>query len=319
MSSLFRQTDDIFFFRHPELVDPDTGQRRLLTRAPDDRHLRQEWMVIYRELERAENEGYEVCELNGSLQRCPISGSGENPEKLVSEKAMLRLHAAQEAINYSKEILSFGAGNQRDALETTQFNSNYRLRAARYNHFFNIPQEVVDLAEKNQEAFIAAKAELTQGGNCGEHAYVVYDYLRRKFPDEHIQISQKDGLDHAFVIIGDPSTDSDQELVVADSWPTDPTPVLWEDHFAYTSDKKKLLKKAESKGDSRNYKQEMIDAGLSLKEDALKFIEQSLDKEETNKQVNDGLGKWIWEHSDSAETKYDYISNSHSSFSRPSE
>lgn len=305
MSSLFGQADDIFFSRHPELVDSVTGQRRGLTLEPRDREFREEWMEIYRGLERAENEGYTACDVGGIIQRCPLSEE-VNPTKVVSEKAMNRLKAAREAIDYAKEKFPYGAGNQSEALDSSSFNSYFRMKTARNNSAFAISPEVEKIAQENPAAFLAAKAELTKGGNCGEHARVVYDYLRRKYPDEHIQIAQKEGLDHAFVIIGDPA-EKDNELVVADAWPTNPTPVLWEDHFAYTSDKKKLLNHASSKGDSRNYKQEMLDAGLSLNDTGRKLIEESLTKEETEKKIESGSGDWIWEHSDTAETRYDYI------------
>lgn len=244
--------------------------------------------------------------VDSPVETCPL----QNNEKAVSEKAMKRLQAAQEAINYTKGVFSHGAGNQIEALNSSKFNSYFRMKAARNNKAFNIPEEVVILAQNNPEAFVAAKAELSKGGNCGEHAYVVYDYLRRKYPDEHIQIAQQEGFDHAFVIIGDPSKEGDNELVVADAWPTDPTPVLWEDHFAYTSDKKKLLNHASSNGDSRDYKQEMFDAGLSFNDEGTKLTENSYDQKKTDEEIKSGKGKWIWEHPDTAaDTKYDYVTS----------
>ncbi len=311
MSSLFGQADDIFFSRHPELVNPETGQRRSLTMAPRDSVLRQEWTEIYRALERAENEGYSVCDVGGIIQRCPLNEENR-PKKIVSEKEMKRLQAAQEAIDYAKRVFSQGAGNQSEALDSSNFNSYFRMKTTRDNEAFTITPEVLKLAQENPQAFVAAKAELSKGGNCGEHAYVVYDYLRRKYPDQHIQIAQQEGFDHAFVIIGDPSKEGDSELVVADAWPTDPTPVLWEDHFAYTPDREKLLNHGSSKGDARDYKQEMFDAGLSLNEKGGKLVGKSYSEEKTNEEIASGKDSgWIWDHSDTAAgTKYDYVTTS---------
>lgn len=234
---------------------------------------------------------------------------GSSCSKKVSKQAKARLNAAQEAIDYAKAKFSYGAGNQKEALDSSKFNSYFRMKIARDNSAFTITPEVEKLAKENPEAFIAAKAELSKGGNCGEHAYVVYDYLRQKYPEENIQIAQQEGFDHAFVIIGNPKEEKDSELVVADAWPTNPTPVLWEDHFAYTSDKEKLLNHASSKGDDRDYKQEMLDAGLSLNDKGKKQVEKSYTEEKTKKEIKSGSGGWIWEHSDTYtnKTKYDYV------------
>ncbi|MBF0234162.1 MAG: hypothetical protein HQK65_14160 [Desulfamplus sp.] len=83
MSSLFGQADDIFFSRHPELVNPETGQRRSLTMTHRDSALRQEWMGIYRALERAENEGYGGCDVGGVIQRCPLDKENRPKEEGV--------------------------------------------------------------------------------------------------------------------------------------------------------------------------------------------------------------------------------------------
>ncbi len=307
MSSLFEQADDVFFSRHPELVD-SMGQRQAITLNPSDQSLREEWMEIYRELEMEENEGYGMCDVGGVVQACPRSEKNF-PTKNVSGKTMARLQAARKAIDYAKRKFAYGAGNQSEALGVSRFNSYYRMKVARDNKAFVITPEVASLAGKNSIAFLAAKAELSKGGNCGEHANVVFDYLRREYPGENIQIAQQEGFDHAFVIIGDLSKEGDNELVVADAWPTNPSPVLWEDHFAYTSDRKKLLNHASSKGDARDYKQEMLDAGLSLNEKGRKLVEESLSREITKKEIDAGTGGWIWEHPDTytSKTKYNYI------------
>ncbi|OED39493.1 hypothetical protein AB833_15085 [Chromatiales bacterium (ex Bugula neritina AB1)] len=228
----------------------------------------------------------------------------------MSKKSFERLTAASEAIYYAKNVFSYGAGNQEEALESSDFNSYFRMKVARDNKAFSIPSRVTELAKKNPIAFKAAKAELSKGGNCGEHAYVVYDYLRRKFPNEHIQIAQKEGFDHAFVLIGDPSKEKGGEVVVADAWPTDPTPVLWEDHFAFSSDRKKIINHGSSKGDARNYKQEMLDAGLSLNSRGNMMIDKSYGSVKTKQEIENGSG-WVWNHrATHAGTQFNYTTDS---------
>lgn len=232
------------------------------------------------------------------------------PRKTVSAKAQARLSAAQEAMAYAKEKLPHGAGNQVTALQATNLNSFYRAQVSRDKSAFNIPAKVVDLAHKNPVAFAAAKAELAQGGNCGEHARLAYDYLRRKYPGEHIQLSQKEGLDHAFVLIGDPVKEGAAEVVVADAWPTKATPVLWEDHFAYEPDAAKILNQASSQGDGRDYKQEMLDAGLSLNAKGKADVQKSLTEVQTSEQLNRASELHLWNHQDTAakDRSYQYVS-----------
>lgn len=110
------------------------------------------------------------------------------------------------------------------------------------------------LAAQNPEADIAAKADLAHGGNCGEHAWVAYHYLRLHAKGERIQVSQKDDLDHAFVIIGDLKKEQDHDLAVSDPWPNNPTACLWEDHFAYTPDRSKIIDHQSQVADGKSYK-----------------------------------------------------------------
>lgn len=238
---------------------------------------------------------------------CPL----QNPDcKPVSAVAKQRLDMAADGIAYAKQKLPHGAGNQMHALQDTGFNSYFRMQAARDESAFFIPPKVEGLAQKSPASFLAAKAELAQGGNCGEHAWVVYDYLRRKYPDQKIQVAQKEGFDHAFVIIGDPATDPPDQLVVADAWPTKPTPVLWEDHFAYEKDPAKLQVHASSQGDARDYKQEMLDAGLNLNGKGHQAVQQSMSPEQTNKTIAAEAGKhWIWDHTGTArsDSEYEYV------------
>lgn len=226
------------------------------------------------------------------------------PQKEVQENTMKRLEAARAAIEHTKSILEYGAGNQVEAIEETDSNSYYRMQAGRSNWNFDIPPEVQELRRKDPMAFMAAKAQLTQGGNCGEHAALAYDYLRQALPGEHIQYSQTKDLDHAYVIIGDPSKESDSELVVADPWPTAPTACLWEDHFAYNPERENLLSHASAQGDDTDYRQQMLDAGLQLNDRGQAAIQQTDAPEQVREKME---ADWAWDHQDAAGEKFEYV------------
>lgn len=232
-------------------------------------------------------------------------------EKEVSGQAMSRINDAKAGIEHTKSVLSHGAGNQREALEATNFNSYFRMAAMRDPECWNISPLVHKLCTQYPEALTAAKADLAQGGNCGEHAAIAYDYLRTN-TREMVHMSSKEGLDHAFVVMGDPDKDSDSELVICDPWPTAPTACLWEDHFAFTEDRGNLNLRNSIIGDGRNIKA-AIAAGLSLSEKGRAYIKHALSEEKTREEIEKGTSRengnkpWIWEHRDAASRQYSYV------------
>jgi hypothetical protein len=70
-----QQTDDLFYQRHPELVDPGTGERRPLTMDASDRDLRREWMQMYRGADAADKAGFRACDVGGTVQPCPAAAA----------------------------------------------------------------------------------------------------------------------------------------------------------------------------------------------------------------------------------------------------
>src|SRR3954451_12228567 len=83
-------------------------------------------------------------ELVGSPEKtCPYQNCKE-----VSGKAMKRLSMAKEAMDYAKQKLRHGAGNQYTHLLQTKFNSNESLRTARNKRMFNIPKNVISYTEQ---------------------------------------------------------------------------------------------------------------------------------------------------------------------------
>ncbi len=158
----------------------------------------------------------------------------ELPKKHASAKALTRLAHAKAAIVATKKVLHFGAGNQMEAIAATQMNSNFRLNAMREQSYWTLAPELYQLASENPEAYTAAQADLVHGGNCGEHAYIAYDYLRRHAKGDHIAYIYST-IDHCFVHLGDKDKEAASDVAVSDPWPTQATACLWEDHFCYAT------------------------------------------------------------------------------------
>lgn len=237
------------------------------------------------------------------------------PRKAVSGKAMNRLRKAKDAITHAKSVFSFGAGNQLEAIEATNFNSSYRLMAMRNMRYWDIDPTVRALASANPTALTAAMAEIAHGGNCGEHATVGFDYLRTHAPGERITKASVKGLDHAFVLVGDIDAESDADLVVCDPWPTAATACTWEDHFANGykgTGKADIQRHDEAVADGKNIK-DVIKRGIKLNASGLALVQTALSEEETQTKVKEGTTgehPWIWRHADSVKyQRHDYHTN----------
>jgi hypothetical protein len=230
-------------------------------------------------------------------------GGGERERKTVSTKAYARLAVAADAIAATKKMIPY-QGNQVPALAATNMNSKYRLQVMRdYFAWEYTTPEAREAASENPEADVAAKAELAHGGNCGEHAWVAYWYLRKHASGERIQRSQKDGFDHAFVIVGD-LADKDSELAVSDPWPNSPTACLWEDHFAWC-ERDQLLAHQSMTADGQCFK-EVIMAGLKLSAYGEEMLKRSESEEETQDKVDHWEEHHFWAHDDTGGEQYDY-------------
>ena len=248
----------------------------------------------------------------GALQ---FEREAQGRKKVVSGKAGKRLGPAADAIAYTKRVFAQGAGNQYEALDATNFNSAYRLTVMRDLKYWDIDPTIIEVAQANPNALTAAMADIAQGGNCGEHAMVAYDYLRTTAKGEKISQAHVDGFDHAFVIMGDIDSEGDADLVVSDPWPTAATATLWEDHFAYAvnSDREALKVDRTCTADGANIK-DVIKAGISLNALGRQVIEMALSEEQTDEKLKEGTSSegdnkpWIWRHADAAAQgkKYNY-------------
>lgn len=227
------------------------------------------------------------------------------PEKRVSGKGYSRLAVAADAIAATRQAIA-QQGNQLPALKATNMNSQYRLKVMRDERCWEFTNaQSHQLAAENTEAYIAAKADIAHGGNCGENAWVAYHYLRAKAKGERIQVSAKAGLDHAFVIIGDVKKEPDHDLAVSDPWPNNPTACLWEDHFAHTPDKSKIENIHSGVADGKSYK-DAIRIGLRLTAYGEQMVNKADSDAETKAKTDDHKANHFWDHDDAASTKYHY-------------
>jgi hypothetical protein len=231
------------------------------------------------------------------------------PEKQVSATAMSRLAHSRKAIDHTVGIMSAGRGNQYVDLQSSNFNSYFRMAAMRDPACWELDPALVPLARQYPDALTTAKAGLAKAGNCGEYAAVAMDFLRVNAGGEELHYSTKEGLDHAFVLMGDLKGDSDSDIVVADAWPTAPTACLWEDFFAYTPDRGQINPRRSLTGGGDDYAS-VIAAGLKLSAKGKAYVEHKYTDEETAKALKEGTEgekNWIWRHENTADVEYDYV------------
>jgi len=269
------------------------------TIAQDDDLVEQQADSIARKVSRGENVEADLDRVVASGHKAPAILL-KREKKSVTPKAKKRLDHATQAIQHTKNVLCFGAGNQLEALKQTRFNSYFRLLVMRRTDLWELDESVKELAAKYPEALTAAKADIAKGGNCGEHAQIAFDFLRASAKGETINLCDVTGLDHAFVMLGKvhSRSEKDSDLVVSDPWPTSATAVLWEDHFAYTDDRKQINLRRTQVADGQNVK-EVIARGLKLKPEGYELLHRRLSEEETQKELKKGTSgahPWIWHH-----------------------
>jgi len=227
------------------------------------------------------------------------------PEKTVSQQAMTRLSLAADAIGATKRAIAH-QGNQVPSLLATNMNSQYRLKVMRTKAAWEYTPEAQDLAYQHKEADVAAKADIAHGGNCGEHAWVAYHYLRQHGAGQPINRVAPTYIDHAFVIIGDLKKDADNEMAVSDPWTNNPTACLWEDHFSH-GPRKDVESQASMIADGNSYKS-AIAAGLKLSAYGEQMVKQADSDEETKDKTDNWKANHFWQQDNTTakDAKFDY-------------
>jgi hypothetical protein len=229
---------------------------------------------------------------------------GEKLEKKeVSAKAMGRLQVAADAIAETKKAIP-KQGNQVEALSSSKMNSKYRLEVMRDDSMWEYTNETSRrLAGENFEAQLAAKADIAHGGNCGEHGFLAYHYLRQHAKGEKIAVSSSGELDHQFAVIGDQAKESATEMVVSDPWVMKPTACLWEDHFAYGPDLN--IDYGGGVADGKSFKA-AIASGLKLNARGHAYLQKAETEEKTKQMIEADDHVWSNEDAVAEGKKFDY-------------
>ena len=227
----------------------------------------------------------------------------KSPDKTVSQKAMTRLNLAADAIAATKRAIQF-QGNQVPALQATNLNSRARLQVMRTNAAWEYTPEAAALAARNKEADVAARADIAHGGNCGEHSWVAYHYLREHAAGEIINRVSPSYIDHAFVILGDLKKDTDTELAVSDPWVNKPVACLWEDHFS--KGPREELSAKTMVADGQSFKS-AIAAGLKLSKLGEQMVQQKSSDEVTQEETTTNREQnHYWNHDDARKPGHEY-------------
>lgn len=217
----------------------------------------------------------------------------EDKDKHVSQETLVRLQMAQSAVNMTKSVLKFGAGNQVKALRATKFNSFYRMQLARDPSLWTVDPSVSDYLDTDPLAFKAARAYVAQGGNCGEHSMLTYQFLKKLAKGRQLNRIEVKGVDHAYVLIGDltlkengEQKESDAQIAVADAWPTTAVATLWEDHYFYTKDRNSINVMNHTVADGTS---SMLTIAAGIKPNAKG--EELLKKVKSDEEVESDIGK----------------------------
>lgn len=267
-------------------------------------------------------EGFSGAKFGLPHEAAQPSSTVQRVNKNVTALAARRLNQARDAINYTKATIP-GAGNQTTALTAGNINPYFRMKVMRneqppamYGHVYPAPPywsftsaAARTLAGNNPADYVKARARLAHGGNCGEHADVAYSYLRVNAVGEKIAKCSINGLDHAFVLIGDLRTwigDSDSEIAVADPWPTQAKATLWEDHFAYTSWHMDINQNRSMVADGQDV-EPLISAGLQLTPEGQQVIAETLPAADTAHFVGNVGHLWTHPRASAAGKEYDHL------------
>ncbi len=211
-------------------------------------------------------------------------------KRVVSSTAMQRLSMAQNAIDYTKSVVKH-SGNQVEGILKSKGNSIYRRRVVRDDSYWNIDPTVEPLAKEDPGAFIAAKVLIANGGSCTENSWTAFNYLRAHALGETIHVARH-SMDHGFALIGELCDFENEEVAVADPWPTRAKACLWDDFFAYESlpfDKVRVVRTEVADGEDRA---KVIAGGLSLNSSGKKVLKQTLTNDETTDYIRDTHGLW---------------------------
>lgn len=127
-----------------------------------------------------------------------------------------RLEAAHRTNWTVKQLLYYGAGNSKIDNQGTLGAAWARVKLQKYRGF--------NWVGTTHDAQINKIHEVVryQAGNCGEASAVTFGLLASMNLNAPVMRVKAEGIDHAFVIIGDPRVENKGRIAVADAWPQAP-------------------------------------------------------------------------------------------------
>ena len=194
--------------------------------------------------------GNELSILNGELIETRDIG------RLVdhARAATPMLTVAQDVIDEVQRTLNVGAGNQLSDLQRTAGLSDELVGFVRSIGRVRLRRPSEQIA---QEALIA---KILHAGNCGEHAALAFVLLWKRLPGVRL-VYYSHRMDHAFVVIGDPT---DRNAIVCDPWPRHAEAVTLNNFFVQTG----LLQRS-------NIRVDVVSSGSDL----LDLVKDTVDRE----------------------------------------
>lgn len=140
----------------------------------------------------------------------------------VAKETLDLLALGDQVIARVRSLVPYGAGNQRVDFTRTGGEAGYRTKLAQqtYGNDWWRPA-------RNAAATMKFKS-----GNCQDQAAVAYLCLRESLSTAHkVSFCVAHSTKHSFSTIGIPNVDSEDKVVVVDSWPIHAQAVLWKHHF----------------------------------------------------------------------------------------
>ncbi|MEM9058972.1 MAG: hypothetical protein AAGD13_00795 [Pseudomonadota bacterium] len=150
------------------------------------------------------------------------------------------LDIGDEVIEQVKKLVPHGAGNQVDDVKRTSGHAD-RLTG--------MAQRLVG-PDWHRPMRNAAATIKYGSGNCQDQAAVAYLCLRDRLPSAaNVSYCVAWATKHSFATIGNPETDSEDQVVVVDPWPIHPQAVRWKEHFCRGDNRLEVKRSKSGKAD----------------------------------------------------------------------
>jgi hypothetical protein len=151
----------------------------------------------------------------------------------VSQEVLDLLKLGDQVIAKVRALVPHGAGNQSDDHKRTSGQSAHRTALVQRTYGTDWSRPM-----RNAAATIKFGA-----GNCQEQAAVAYLFLRESLGAGYkVTYCVAWNAKHSFATIGVPNTDSEEKVVVVDSWPIHAQAVLWKHHFCRNDPNLQILR-----------------------------------------------------------------------------